>query len=257
MPDFSCIRYEVEDHIATITLNRPDRLNALNGTTLEEMRKALRVARADDNVRVLILTGAPRPDGRPCFSAGDDLKAFAENVPMSPTSGIRLTNALDDFLKPIICAIDGPCSTGAVEIALACDFRLVGAQAKVNDLHLKALGLGLGGWGASTRWAKLVGVQKAKEILLTGKTMAADECVDCHFALSQHPSEQLMDAARELATTIASMHPEGVKLTMAHLAQVEDMTRDQALRYAELLPEWFNFRGDLHGHAKKFTGDKK
>src|SRR5690606_27150374 len=123
--------------------------------------------------------------------------------------------------------------------------------------RLRALGRAPGGWGASPRRPELVGIQTAKRIRLTGKTMAADECVDCHFALSQHPSEQLMDAARELATTIASMHPEGVKLTMAHLAQVEDMTRDQALRHAELLPEWFNFRGDLHGHAKKFTGDKK
>ena len=256
MTHYSCLLYQVTDHIAIITLNRPERLNALNGTLLEELRDAMRAARADEEVRVIIVTGSPRVDGRPCFSAGDDLKAFAEGIPMSPSLGSRLMNTIDDMLKPTIAVIDGPCSTGAVELALAFDFRLVGEQVKISDLHLKALGLGLGGWGASTRWAKLVGVQKAKEILLTGKTIEHFEACQIGFALSAHPSDQLMDAALELAGTIASMHPEGVRITMAHLSQVEDMSRDQALRYAELLPEWFSFRGDLHGHAERFAKKK-
>ena len=148
----------VEPHIVAVTLSRPERLNALHGPLMEELQDAVNKIERDPEVRVWLLTGAPRKDGRPCFGAGVDMKAPAEGVKMDANIGFNLTNQIDDMLKPSIAVIDGVCSTGAVELALACDFRLVGEQAQISDWHLKNLGTGLGGWGASTRWSRLIGV---------------------------------------------------------------------------------------------------
>jgi enoyl-CoA hydratase/carnithine racemase len=247
--ELDCIRYERRaDRVAVITLDRPERLNALSGPLLDELNSAVSAAEADDEVRVLLFTGAPRPDGRPCFSAGVDVKAFAEGQGVGEEQGFALMNRIDDLLKPTLAVIDGVCSTGGVELALACDLRICGEAAQISDWHLKKLGTGLGAWGASTRWARLVGVARAKEVILTGKVLDGAEAHRIGFASELHPSEKLMDAAHETAATIAGMDPDGLKLTLAHLDRIEDMSRDQALRWAQLAPQWLGVRveaGDI------------
>jgi enoyl-CoA hydratase/carnithine racemase len=239
MDRYDFIRFETpEEGIAVVTLDRPERLNALNGRTIRELRDAVARIEGDDSIRVWLLTGAPRPDGRPCFGGGVDRKCFSEGLDDGLLDGDRLTNSIEDMLKPSIAVVDGVCSTGSGELALACHLRLVGEQVRVSDWHLKNLGTGLGGWGASTRLARLVGVQKAREIILTGKEVGAEEAIRVGYALAAHPSDGLMEAALEMARTIRGMAPEGVRLTLAHLGQAGDLDRDRALRLAELLPKW-------------------
>lgn len=257
MSAYTCLDYAVAEGVATITLSRPDRLNALSTKLLEELQSAVRKARKDEETRVLVISGAPRKDGRPCFSAGDDLKDMAAGVPMPPGLGAEICNMLDDLLKPTIAVIDGICSTGAVEIALACDLRIVSETAQISDWHLKNLGNGLGGWGASTRWVRAVGLQHAKDIILTGKVVDGIEAHRIGFAARVFPSAALMDGARAVACQIAAMDPNGVRVTLAHLDRVEDMTRDQALRFAQLLPGWFDVRANLSGFAASFSDKKK
>ncbi|MCH8189859.1 MAG: enoyl-CoA hydratase/isomerase family protein [Chloroflexi bacterium] len=246
----------VEEHIAVITLNRPERLNALNGPLLEELLSAIRTIEEDADIRVFLLTGAPRADGRPCFSAGVDLKAAAEGIKMDSNLGPTITNDIDDMLKPSIAVIDGVCSTGAVELALSCDLRLVGGNAQISDWHLKNLGTGLGGWGASTRWSRLVGAAATKEIVLTGKVVDGDEAFRIGFATRLYPSERLWDEAMAMARTIAGMRPEGVALTLSHLDHNMDMSRDQALRWAKLSGKWLGVTSNLAEAGRDLMGRK-
>ncbi len=249
------LRFETpEDGIAVLTMSRPERLNALNRPLLDALGDAVHRIASDDAIRVFLLRGAARADGRPCFSAGVDLRGFAEGQGVGIDQGFRLTQALDDLPKPSIAVIDGICTTGAAEIAVACHLRLVGAAARISDWHLKNLGTGLGAWGAATRWARLVGSARAKELFLTGREIGADEAVRIGFASAAHPSERLYDEALAMARTIAAMDPRGVALTLAHLSRTDDWTREESLRFAQLAPRWFGVGGDIASKGAQILG---
>jgi enoyl-CoA hydratase/carnithine racemase len=249
----NAIRYEKrDDGIAVLTLDRPDRLNALSGPMLKDLKRHVRAIAKDPDVRVYLLRGAPRADGRPCFSAGVDVRAYGENEGVSVNLGFELTNLIDDLLKPSIAVIDGVCSTGAVELALACDFRIVGIGAQISDWHLKKLGTGVGAWGSSTRWAREVGVTRAKEILMTGRVVDGNEAYRIGFASAVHESSELEAASLAMASDIASMDPKGVRGLLAHLDHTADMSRDQSLRWAQLSSEWLDVgtsQGDIAGRV--------
>ena len=230
------------DGIAVVTLNRPEKLNTLTGSLLESLDEAVDRVANDPEIRVFLLRGTPRPDGRPCFSAGVDVNAIMAGDSVGEEQGFHLTNKIDDLLKPSIAVIDGICTTGGAEIAIACDFRLVGRQARISDWHLKKLGTGLGSWGASTRWARECGVTNAKQMLLTGREIDGDEAFRIGFASAVFDSDALEAGAFEMASQIAGMNPDGVKLVLAHLDRIDDMTRDQALRWAQLSSDWLDVK---------------
>ena len=250
------ISYEKRpDGIAIVTLDRPEKLNALTGPLLSGLSDIVDDIEKDPEVRVFLLRGAPRPDGRPCFSAGVDVSAFADGEGVTEELGFDLTNKIDDLLKPSIAVIDGVCTTGGGEIALACDFRLVGRQAQISDFHLKRLGTGLGAWGASVRWARECGVTNAKQMLLTGRVIDGDEAFRIGFASAVFDSDALEAGALEMATQIAGMSPDGVKLVLAHLDRIGDMSRDQALRWAKLSADWLDVKVGESELRGKVLGD--
>jgi enoyl-CoA hydratase len=243
-----------EDGVAVVTLNRPERLNAINGRVLAELEELLDEIERDERVRVFLLTGTPRRDGRPCFSAGFDLKSVGEGVPMERQIGRRVADRIDDLLKPSIAVVDGICSTGGSELAVCCDLRLVGSAAQISDWHLKNLGTGLGGWGASTRWARLIGAQKTKELFLTGRVFDAEEAVRIGWAVAAAPSEQLMDEALEMAGRIAGMNPGGVRMVLMHVDSVADTPRDAAIDMADRIPGLVGVSVDMGGKADAVLG---
>jgi enoyl-CoA hydratase/carnithine racemase len=249
---YEFIRFEEPaPHVALVSLHRPERLNALHGPLLDELAHAVERIEREPAIRVWILTGSPRSDGRPCFAAGVDLRSFAEGRGVTLEQGLRLTNRIDDLPVPSIAAIDGVCTTGAAELVLACDFRLVGAAARISDWHLRNLGTGLGAWGGSTRWARLVGTTRAKELILTGRELDADEAVRWGFASAAHPSERLREGALAMAGRIAAMKPEGVRLTLAHLDRAADLDRDLSIRRAALLPGWLGVEIGVEGKDRE------
>ncbi len=255
---FDTIRLEKrDDGVALITLDRPKRLNALSGPLLDELATAVEDINKDPDVRVFLIRGAPRPDGRPCFCAGVDVQAFADGQGVTEGQGYALTNRIDDLLKPSIAVIDGVCTTGGGEIALACDFRIVGRSAQISDWHLAKLGTGLGAWGASTRWARECGVTNAKQMLLTGRVIDGDEAFRIGFASAVYESEDLEAGALDMATRIAGMNRDGVKLVLAHLDRIDDMSRDQALRWAQLSAEWLDVKVGASELESKILGDRK
>lgn len=256
MSDESIIFDRPLEHIARVTLSRPKRLNAIDGAMLKELERALRQIERDETIRVWILAGAPRPDGRPCFSAGVDIKAAGEGNLIDPRLGPHVTDAIDDMLKPSIAVIDGIASTGAVELALACDFRLVGEAAEISDWHLKHLGSGLGAWGSPTRWLELVGPALTKDIILTGRVLSAGEAVSAGFASLGSKSDCVMEDALRMATTIAGMDPQGVRAALAHIQQSGAPQRDYSLKLAQQITQWFGPGSSFAERARKLMSSR-
>jgi enoyl-CoA hydratase len=240
MSGISPVEIQRDGPLLVLRLSRPERLNALDVRSIEELTAAVKEARRDDSIRCLIITGAPRPDGRPCFSAGDDVKEAAAGGLPPGNPGAALCDLLDDLLTPSVAAIDGVCTTGALELALACDLRIVAETAQISDWHLKRLGSGLGGWGASTRLSRLVGVAQAKDLILTGKVIDGREALRIGLAQRLTTSEGLWPEAMAVAAAICGMRPEGVRLTMAHLSRVEDLSKEESLKFASQLRQWLD-----------------
>jgi enoyl-CoA hydratase/carnithine racemase len=251
MPDDSPVEIDKDGYVLILRLNRPESMNAINSRVIDDLTRAVKQARRDNSVRCLVLTGAPRADGRPCFSAGDDLKEAATGQLPPGNPGNRLCNLIDDLLKPSIAVIDGICTTGAIELALSCDLRVVAESAQISDWHLSRLGSGLGGWGASTRLSRLVGVAQAKDIILTGKVMDGREAHRVFFAQRVVPSEQLWEEAMTMARAITDMSPDGVRMTMNHLSRVEDLSKEESLSFARQIQDWFGSGSDSFPDAAR------
>lgn len=179
---------EVEDigAVRVLRITRPHAVNAINGQVLFEMIDAVKAIDRSRDVRCFVITGGPRADGRPCFSAGDDLKEAAEGGHPPGNPGFTLTNLIDDSLVPSIAVVDGICTTGALEIAMACDLRIVANTARISDWHLARLGTGLGGWGTArgsrASWASLrrrTSSSRARRSTVSRPTASASPSASC------------------------------------------------------------------------------
>jgi enoyl-CoA hydratase/carnithine racemase len=236
--DYECIRFEMAaEHVARVVLSRPEAANALSLDMFGELADAIERIDRDDEVRVWILTGAPRIDGRPWFSAGADLKMTAPGAGRA-VNPAQVVDRIDDLLKPSIAAIAGVCTTGALELAMACDIRVAAESAMLSDWHLKATGLGIGAWGSAVRLSRLVGVDKAKELLLTGVEVSGIDAARIGLVNRVVPDGRLDAEVFEQAATIAAMPAKGVRTTLGFLAVQEDRPKWDALRWAQLTPEW-------------------
>jgi enoyl-CoA hydratase/carnithine racemase len=239
------------EHVLRVQLARPEVANALNAELFEELDQVLTRIESDDDIHVWLLTGAPRTDGRPWFSAGADLKQTEAARRVDPRA---VVDRVDDLLKPSIAVIAGFCTTGALELATACDLRVAAESARLSDWHLKATGLGIGQWGAAVRLARLVGVDKAKELLLTGHEVTGVEAERIGLVTQAVPDEELDDVALAMASTIASMPRKGVRATLGFLQLQQDMTKHDALRWADLTPELMGLElRPFRDAAERFT----
>jgi enoyl-CoA hydratase/carnithine racemase len=245
------------DHVAQVVLDRPAQANAITPQMLEELYDAVVTIEADDEVRVWLLTGADRPDGRRWFSSGLDLRAVGTSEEPSGFEAQRLVDRIDDMLKPSIAVIGGLCTTGAMEIVLACDLRLAGRSARMSDLHLQLSGLGIGGWGLAARLSRLVGVDKAKELLLLSAEIDGAEAARIGLANRVVEDDALDAYALEWATTIASRPRRGIRTTLGYLALQAEMSKRDAMRWGELAPELMGLKlRPFSDAAARFLADR-
>ena len=247
---FEYIQLQQGEGLAIITLDRPQRLNALLRRSLEELNMVLDNVEGYEGTKVVIITGAPRPDGRPCFCPGLDLSEIAEKGvprmtrpgPLAAVEGMAvlgqvensfmaLCDRIESFPRPIIAAVDGVCTAGGLEIALCCDFILASETAQISDLHLKNLGI-LGGGGATVRLARRVGPAKAKEIAFMGDVIDGKEAWRIGLANKAFPPSELMTGAREWGAKMAAIDPAGLRLAKASINVSLDMSMRDALRYS-------------------------
>lgn len=210
--DFQCLLYTVREHVLTITLNRPERRNALNPRAYAEIEAAFRAANEDENVRVVIVTGAD-----PAFCSGEDVKEMmtGEVRPASPSATparrppTPAAMAALDCEKPVIAAVNGSAVGWGMELALYADIRLASENAKFAELFVKrGLVADVGGF---YRLPALVGPSKAAELLLTGEVIGAQEALRIGLVSEVLPHAELLSRANALAAVIAANPPLAVR----------------------------------------------
>ena len=196
------IMYEVKTGIATITFNRPKALNALNGALLAEFSQALDDIGADEDIRVLVLTGA----GDKSFVAGADISELATFDSLKAKDFARIGHDIINKLQllpiVVIAAVNGFALGGGTEIAIACDFIYASENAKFGQPEIN-LGV-IPGFGGTQRLPRLIGTNMAKELIYTGKMISAAEALQLGLANKVAPHEELMDEVMKTAEAIAA-----------------------------------------------------
>jgi enoyl-CoA hydratase len=217
--------YEKRDRIGFVTFNRPKVLNALNRKTMEELRDILTAVREDDEVRVLILTGA----GEKSFVAGADIGELAVQTPVSGKEtaafGQSVLHLLETIGKPSIAAINGFALGGGCEVALACSMRLASKTAKLGQPEVK-LGI-MPGYGGSQRLTRLCGKGVAYELCLTGEMVSAEEALRIGLVNHLYEPAELLPAAEALAKKIIANAPLSVKFTMEAIERGTEMPLEE------------------------------
>jgi enoyl-CoA hydratase len=225
--NYETLQITIESHIATVTLNRPKVLNALNAAMIRELDELFVALATDDSVRVVLLHGA----GGKAFAAGADIAELAQ---VDATSGEtqasrtqRVFRRIETMGKPVIACIDGFALGGGCELAMACTLRLASFSARLGQPEIK-LGL-IPGYGGSQRLPRLVGQGAALKMLLTGAMIDASEALRIGLVDEVHPPDKLIERAVELGTLIAAMPPLAVAATVQAVDQGADLPLDQAL----------------------------
>jgi len=227
-PTYETITVEREEGFATLTLNRPDKLNALNELLLVEVRAAILTLAQDRGVHALIVTGAGK-----AFAAGADISAMIEMPPAMAKAFADAGHAVGDALEsapfPSIAAVNGFALGGGCELALACDFIYASDKAKFGQPEVN-LGV-IPGFGGTQRLARRVGLGRARELCYTGDIIGADEALRIGLVNAVHPLESLLPKAREVAKKIAQKGP----LAVAQCKRVTGRGADLPLERASEL----------------------
>ena len=201
----SGLRIALDGRVATVTIDRPDVLNALNTALLEELLATLGDLGGDPGVGVVVLTG----EGERSFIAGADIKEMAGKTPLEARAyselGQEIAHRLETMRKPTIAAVNGYALGGGCEMALACDVRLASENAQFGQPEIN-LGI-IPGWGASQRLARATNIGYAKELILTGRMVDAAEALERGLVQHVYPPAELMPATMRLAAEMASKSP--------------------------------------------------
>ena len=244
----SVVEVESADGIAVVTLNRPEHLNALSAELRKTFCQVFASLGNDPEVQVIVLTGAGR-----AFTAGLDLKELGGEKPVSegvPDETFSVTTeaaiaekdlaaAMLAVPQPIIGAINGFAITGGFEIALLCDFLIAGTGARFADTHAR-VGV-VPGWGLSQRLPRLIGINRAKELSLTGNFLSAQQACDWGLVNRVVPDTELLDTCRSLARDIISTDP----VTRGEILRIMDEGWHTTLREGLIIEQEANL-----AHAK-------
>tara|TARA_Y200000002_G_scaffold240004_1_gene198279 strand:- start:54 stop:842 length:789 start_codon:yes stop_codon:yes gene_type:complete len=216
---------EKKNGVATLTLNRPDQMNALSLELRWELQAALEDIGADPEIGVVVLTGAGK-----AFCAGLDLKEMGSSVqergavqPKDPPSLLRAVN------KPIIGAINGAAITGGFEISLSCDLLLITPETRFADTHAR-IGL-IAGWGLGARLSRAVGLARAKELSLTGNFLSAQQAYEWGLVNRIVPREELLPTCHALAQDMLSCVPEVMSEYKRQIDHAYDLSLGDAMVY--------------------------
>jgi enoyl-CoA hydratase len=204
MSEENVVRYETRGRVAIVTINRPEKRNALDGQVRCAFLGAIDRARRDENVRSVIVTGA----GEKAFIAGADIGEFEGRSPVDQWRVMKaptIFDAVERLPKPVIAAINGYCLGGGMELALACDIRIASSSAKLGQPEVY-LGIIPGG-GGTQRLPRIVGLGAALRLILSGEIIAADEALRLRLVEEIVEPAKLLDRAVELAELMASKSP--------------------------------------------------
>src|SRR2546422_2142404 len=220
------ILVETNSRISVLTINRPDKRNALNQATRDEIRQALDSLERSPESRVLVITGA----GDKAFIAGADINEFEGRTALmqhDAMKGLRVFDAIEEFPKPVIAMINGFCLGGGLETALACDIRIAADTARLGQPEIN-LGIIPGG-GGTQRLTRLVGEGKAMQIILTGEMIGAEEAYRLGLVNEVYPAAELEAKTMELANKIAEKSPIALAMAKASVKNAARMNLREGL----------------------------
>jgi enoyl-CoA hydratase len=234
MPDLASLttlHCTLDGPIATLTLNRPEVLHALNSVMFDELEFAFTTLAADPAIRVVILTGS----GDRAFAAGADIRALAETDAATGLAASQrgqqvfalIQSALEAAGKPVIAAVNGVALGGGCELALACTLRIASDKARLGFPEVK-LGL-IPGYGGTQRLTRLIGHSAALRLMLSAQFVDAPEALRLGLVDEVVPAADLLPRARTLADTIASMAPLAIAGVLEAVARGEDQALPEAL----------------------------
>jgi len=227
--EYELILYEKKDRFATITINRPKAMNALNTPLADEMRDALRDAEADESVQVIIITGA----GDRAFCAGADIGELATLGPIGARDfclyAQSLTSQIERMRKPVIARINGFCLGGGNEVAMSCDFRIASEKAAFGQPEI-SLGI-IPGMGGTQRLTRLIGRTKAIELNMLGEPITAAEAYRLGLVNKVVPAEDLDAAVDEFVQKLCSKGLVALGQVKLAVNNGMDMDLDRALYY--------------------------
>src|SRR5438128_6372579 len=225
--NFQTLLFEIKNSIAYVTINRPDKLNALNSQVMEDLNSAFTAIRDDKAIRVVLLTGA----GEKAFVAGADIGELNKHDPVTAKfythKGQAVLNLIENLGKPVIACINGFALGGGCELAMACTMRLASENAKLGQPEVK-LGI-IAGYGGSQRLPRLVGKGLAMQILLTGEMISAAEAHRIGLVNEVVPQAELLPRAEAIAQKIIANAPLAVRYTMEAVNHGMDITLAEGL----------------------------
>lgn len=226
---YETLLFESKNRIGYVTINRPDKLNALNAKAKSELKQLFEQLKTDDMVDVVILTGA----GEKAFVAGTDIKELSElNTESGKTfsaGGQAVFDSIENLGKPVIAAVNGFALGGGCELALTCTLRIAAENAKFGQPEVN-LGI-IPGYGGTQRLSRLVGKGKAMELILTGDQIEAQEALRIGLVNNVVPFKDLKSAAESLALKIISKGQVAVRMALkaVNMTQESNLTDGQAL----------------------------
>jgi enoyl-CoA hydratase len=222
------LRVETDGAVAVLTIDRPEKRNALSGQVRAELIAALDALRDDDGVRVLVITGA----GEKAFVAGADIAEFAERTPLeqrAAMTGRRVFDEIAAYPKPVIAMINGFCLGGGCELALACDLRIAADTARLGQPEIN-LGIIPGG-GGTQRLPRVVGTGQAMRLVLTGELIDAAEALRIGLVDLVHPAAELRARTLETARAMAAKSPVALRMAKSAVRAAAEMPLEAGLRY--------------------------
>ncbi|MGI9189221.1 MAG: enoyl-CoA hydratase/isomerase family protein [Longimicrobiaceae bacterium] len=229
---YETLRVESENGVAIVTIDRPEKRNALNAAVRRELLEALDALREDGDARVLVITGA----GEKAFVAGADIGEFAERTPLEQRgamSGRRVFDEVAAYPKPVIAMVNGYALGGGCELALACDLRIAADTAQLGQPEIN-LGIIPGG-GGTQRLPRVVGTGQAMRLVLTGELIDATEALRIGLVDLVFPAGELRERTLEIATRVAEKSPVALRLAKAAVRAAAEMPLTAGLAHEKEL----------------------
>lgn len=252
---YETLKVEREENVLWITINRPHRLNTLNDVLMEELADVLDTVEKDTSVKCLVVTG----EGDRSFSAGADLTMFPKATPVKAEefsrAGQKVFGKIEEMSKPVIAAINGFALGGGLELALACDFRVAAEHAEFGSPEIN-LGL-IPGWGGTQRLVRNVGLVKAKEMVMLGNKLKADEALKIGLVNKVVHYEKLKDEVRELAKRLSEGPPIALRYAKYALNFGTQVPLDAGLRLESCLMGLSFSTEDLKEGLEAFMSRRK